>query len=457
MSVANRNYKREGIRNFKKFINLTQTFFLSSVGLDIIEGRRLGVHLWDVETEDKYIDCFCSAGSFNVGRRNPEIVNVLEDALESWDMGDYLFPSGPKVALAEKLVAVAPPGLQHVMFCVGGGEANDSALKMARGITGRQEVISLAKAYHGHTGFALSAIGKPIYRDFFEPLLEGFTQEPVINDLETVDRLAGNDTAAIILELVQGESGIFCATQEFVEGLRRICDERGITLIFDEVQTGLGRTGKMFCCQHYDVEPDIMTVAKSLSGSLYPISAVIYNQRIRDFMEENPEVMVSTSGGSDLGCIVGSASLDYLVKNNIPEHAAQMGDYIGDAIVELSRKHEGLIKEVRRKGLMIGLEYTHDFMGPLMSLFLGKNGVMAFFSSNNLKVMRLMPPIVITRQEAEQLIMALDRSMASAKRASQLVEFADDLPLVGRIIGIPEIQIFAIMVAKTLRKIIPKK
>ncbi len=456
MSVKTKFFKREAISNFRKYINLTQTVFLSSVGLDIIEGQRLGVHMWDVDSDDNYIDCFCSAGSFNVGRRNPDIVETLDDSLNSWDMGDYMFLSAPRAALAEKLVSVSPEGLNSAMLCVGGGEANDSALKMARGATGKKKVISLVKAYHGHTGFSLSAIGKPVYRDPFEPLIPGFTHEPPINDIEAVIRIADDDTAAIILELVQGEAGIFCAEESFVEGLRKLCDDKGIMLIFDEVQTGLGRTGKLFCCEHYNVLPDILTVAKSLGGSVYPISAVLYNDKVRNFLEANPDIIESTSGGSDLGSIVGCASIDYMIKNNVPEHAAKMGDYIGNAILRLADKHEGLVKEVRRKGLMIGLEYTHDMMGPLMSYFLGRNGVMAIFSANNPKVMRLMPPVVINREEADRLITALDRSMASVKRVSKLVNYADKVPLVKKIIAVQEVQIFMIYTVKNIIGILPK-
>ena len=456
MSVKTKGFKRDAIRNFRQFINLTQTVFLRSVGLDIIEGQRLGVHMWDVESDEKFIDCFCSAGSFNVGRRNPDILETLEDSIDNWDMGDYKFLSAPRAALAEKLVSVAPEGLNSAMLCVGGGEANDSALKMARGVTGKKKVISLVKAYHGHTGFSLSAIGKPVYRDPFEPLIPGFTHEPPINDINAVRSLADDDTAAIILELVQGEAGIFCAEQDFVENLRKLCDEKGIMLIFDEVQTGLGRTGKFFCCEHYNVFPDILTVAKSLGGSLYPISAVLYNDKTRKFLEDNPGIMESTSGGSDLGSIVGCASIDYLLKNNVPEHAARMGDYIGDAILRLADKHEGLLKEVRRKGLMIGLQYTHDMMGPLMSYYLGRNGVMAIFSANNPKVMRLMPPIVINQEEADRLITALDRSMASVKRASKIVDFADRIPIVSKAIAIQEVQISLIFTFKNIISILPK-
>lgn len=456
-SEAAKRQKKEGIKSFQKYVNYTQSVFLKTVDLDLLEDQRQGVNVWDLGNENSYIDCFCSAGSFNVGRRNPRIVGALEKALDQWDMGEHLFPSAPKAALAEKLAAISPPGLKNVLFCVGGGEAIDSALKLARGVTGRNKVISLAKAYHGHTGFALSAIGKAVYRDPFEPLMPGFSHEPPVNDLEAVAAAADEDTAAIILELVQGEGGIFVAEQSFVEGLRRLCDDKGIMLIFDEVQTGFGRTGKMFCCEHYSVYPDLFVLAKSLGGGLYPISAVIYSDQIRAFMEEYPDLIESTSGGSDLGCIVGCETIDFLLENDIPGHAAMIGDYIGEGLLNLAVKHEGLVKEVRRKGLMIGIEYTHDMMGPLMSYYLGTNGVLAIFSANNPKVMRFMPPIVITREEADKLLTAVDRSMSSVMRSSRIITRAVKLPLVGKVLNVQEMQVFLILFAKTIGKIIPKK
>ncbi len=449
--------KKEGIKSFQEYVNYTQSVFLKTVGLDLLEDRRQGVNVWDLGTGKSYIDCFCSAGSFNVGRRNPRIVGALEKALDQWDMGEHLFPSAPKAALAEKLAAISPPGLKNVLFCGGGGEAIDSAIKLARGVTGRKKVISLVKAYHGHTGFALSAIGKAVYRDPFEPLMPGFSHEFPVNDLDAIAAAANEDTAAIILELVQGEGGIFVAEQGFIEGLRRLCDDKGIMLIFDEVQTGFGRTGKMFCCEHYSVYPDLIVLAKSLGGALYPISAVIYSGQIRAFMEENPDLIESTSGGSDLGCIVACETIDFLLENDIPKHAATVGDYIGEGLLNLAVKHKGLVKEVRRKGLMIGLEYKHDMMGPLMSYYLGTNGVLAIFSANNPKVMRFMPPIVITREEADKLLAAVDRSLASVRRSSRIIAGAVKLPLIGKILSVQEMQVFLILVAKTIAKIIPNK
>jgi putrescine aminotransferase len=454
MEKTGKQIKAQAISDFKKHINLTQYIFMNTVNLDIIENDRCGVFMSDIADGRKYIDCFCSAGSFNVGRCNNEIRETLIRALDDYDMGDYMFVSSEKAKLANKLVEIAPGDLTHVMLTSGGGEAIDSAIKLARGVTGKPGIVAMIKAYHGHTGFALSAIGKPVYRAPFEPLMPQYTHAE-FNDLEAVKKAVGDDTAAIILELVQGEAGIFVANQDFVSGLRRLCDERGIMLIFDEVQTGFARTGKMFCCQHYGVAPDIMAVAKSLSGALYPISAVYYNEKVNRFVRENPDAIQSGSGGTDLGCVAGLAVIEYMLKNDIPAHVTKMGDYIGSRVLKLAEKHKGLVKEVRRKGLMIGLEYTHDMMGPLMSYYLGLNGVFAVFSGNNTKVMRFMPPLVINEQEADQLLAAMDNAMTSVLRASKLVMGASKLPLIGKVISVQEMQVVLIAVAKAMRKVFP--
>lgn len=446
--------KKNAIDEFKKYINMTQAVFLGTVDLDIIEGERYGVFVRDTGDNREYIDCFSSAGSFNVGRRNAGIVAELDAALDRLDSGDAAFVSREKSALADKLCGITPAGLDRVIFAAGGGEANDIAIKLARGATGRPGVIATVKAYHGHTGFSLSGIGKPVYREPFEPLMPGFEFVP-INDVAALDKAAGPDTAAIIFEPVQGEGGIHIATQEFMEAARRICDERGIMLILDEIQTGFGRTGKMFCCEHYGVTPDIMTLAKSLGGSVYPISAVVYNERVSRFVEENPEAIESTTGGTDLACVVGQAVIDCIVRNDIPAHVARVGDYMGRGLDRLASKYGKLVHEVRRKGLMIGLEYTHDMMGPLMSFFLGMNGVLAVFSGNNPKVMRIMPPIVLNESEADRLLDALDKAMDLSQRSAKLVMAASKIPLVDKAINVQELQVGIIFMARTLLKVFP--
>ncbi len=455
MQKTKTQIKEQAISDFKKYINLTQYFFLKTVELDFVESNRKGVYMTDlVDDKKKLIDCFCSAGCFNVGRGNDEIRAALNRALDDYDMGDYMFVSREKAKLADKLAELAPGDLNHVMFTSGGGEANDCAIKLARGATGKPGIIAMIKAYHGHTGMALSCIGKPVYRAPFEPLMED-VKFVAMNDLEAVRAAIDDKTAAVFLEPVQGEAGIFPATQEFMTGLRRLCDERGILLMLDEVQTGFGRTGKMFCCEHYGVEPDIMTVAKSISGALYPISAVLFNARVNKFLQENPESIQSGSGGTDIGCAVAQQVIDFLVKNDVPGNAARMGDYIGGKLLDLQKKHKGLVREVRRKGLMIGLEYEHDMIGPMMSYFLVQNGVFAVYSGNNPKVMRFMPPPVINKEEADRLVAALDRAMSAALRACKLVLAASKVPILNKMITVQEMQVALFFAGKNLRKLIP--
>jgi len=402
--------KQQALSDFKRYVNPQKARVLKNAGLDIIEGKREGAAVWDI-TGKKYIDCITSAGSFNVGRRNPEVVNALKTALDDYDIGGFLMCSRQKAELAKKLAEITPDDLQYVMYGCGGGEANDFAIKLARGFTMNSDIISTVKAYHGHTGFSLAAIGRDEYKKPFYPMVPGFAHVP-FNDLDAAKAAVTDKTAAIMIEPVQGEGGIYPASDDYMKGLRDLCDENDILLIFDEIQTGFGRTGKMFCCEHSGVVPDIMTVAKSLSGALYPISATIYREELNDFVMTHAFTHLSTFGGSDLGCIVGLAVIDYLTKNKVPDHAAKMGERFQQGFDEFLKKYPELLLEVRRKGLMMGLQYTNDSIGPRMSFQLAERGVMAIYTGNEPSVMRLMPVLEIQPDQVDAVLSALDGSMA---------------------------------------------
>ena len=403
--------KEQALADFARFVNPQKARVLKNAGLDIIEDRRDGAMVWDV-TGDAYIDCITSAGSFNVGRRNPVIVRALKDALDRYDLGGFLLCSEQKAALARKLAGIAPGDLQYVMFGTGGGEANDFAIKLARGFTFKTEIISTVRAYHGHTGFSLAAIGRDAYKKPFFPMVPGFSQVP-FNDLDAMAAAVTDETAAILIEPVQGEGGIHVATDSYLHGLRKLCDEREILLIFDEIQTGFGRTGKMFCAEHSGVVPDIMTVAKSLGGALYPISATIYREELGDFVMAHPFTHLSTFGGSDLGCIVGAAVIDYLLANKVPDHAAAMGERFQAGFDRLLEKYPELLLAVRRKGLMMGLQFTNESIGPRMSYQLAQRGILAIYTGNEPSVMRLMPVLEIAPEQVDQVLEALDGSMGA--------------------------------------------
>lgn len=433
--------KREIERRFGCHVNAGQLKYLKSGHLDVLEADRKGVTFTEPVSERAFFDCFTSAGSFNVGRHNEVVMQALASGLETLDVGTHDAVSPQKVALASKLAEIAPGDLSRVVFASGGGDAIDAAIKLARGATGRSRVVSTVKAYHGHTGFALAANGKAHYRQHFEPLIPDFDFVS-FNDLAALETRVGGETAAVILEPVQGEAGIFVGTDEYLRGAREICDRHGALLIFDEIQTGFGRTGKMFAAEHSGVVPDVMTVAKSMGGGLYANAAVVYRDipRLVEYVERNPDFHPSTTGGSNLGCHVSLAVIDYIEKNRLWENAMARGAELKTALERLQRDNPKIIREVRGRGLMIGIEYLHEFMGPMMSDALAQNGVFAAYSGNAPQVMRFMVPIVISEAEMSSVIERIGAAVATMKRLLPFALPAAKIPPVLRLLNNEKVQ-----------------
>jgi putrescine aminotransferase len=409
MSPTPEKLKAQALADFASHINPMKVRTLKSAGIDIVEERREGACTWDI-TGQRYIDCQTGSGIMNVGRRNPEIVQALKNALDTYDMGVFLLASRQKADLAKRLSQIAPAGLECCVFGSGGGEAIDTAIKIARGFTMKPGIIYAEKAYHGHTGFALSAIGRDAYKQPFEPLMPGFFQVP-FGDIRALQAAVTPETAAVILEPIQGEGGINIPPDDYLPAVRKICDENGMLLILDEIQTGFGRTGRMFACEHWGVVPDIMAVAKSLGGGLYPISATLFTREVSDFFIPHPFIHLSTFGGADLGCIVGLATIDYITAHDLAGNARAMGDRFRAGFDRLLQEYPSLLLEVRQKGLMMGLQYTNESIGPRMTRKLAARGVLAVYTGNDPSVCRLMPPLVITAEEVDEVLAALEGSM----------------------------------------------
>jgi acetylornithine/succinyldiaminopimelate/putrescine aminotransferase len=409
MSFTPEELKKQALADFAAFINPMKVRTLKSAGVDIIEEKRDGASTWDI-TGKRYIDCQTGSGIMNVGRHNPEIVAALKQALDTYDIGVFLLCSRQKADLARKLAEITPGDLKCCIFGVGGGEAVDAAIKIARGYSMKTGIIYADKAYHGHTGFALSAIGRDAYKESFEPLMPGFTMVP-FGDIKALEAAMNKDTAAVILEPIQGEGGINIPPDGYLPAVRKLCDANDVLLILDEIQTGFARTGKMFACEHWGVTPDIMTVAKSLGGGIYPISATIFKEEINDFFIPHPFVHLSTFGGSDLGCIVGLATIAYIQKYNLAAHAEAMGQRFRAGFDRLLKNFPDLLLEVRQKGLMMGLQYTNESIGPRMTLKLAERGVLAVYTGNDPSICRFMPPLVISPEEVDFVLTALEDSM----------------------------------------------
>jgi len=415
---------------FARHLNRGQRDYLRAGHLDVIEGRRSGIGFVDPRTGRRYIDCFTSAGCFNLGRRDPDVVAAVERAVDDGlDVGTVFLPSPDRVRLAERLVELAPGDLDSVRFSAGGGEAIDAALRMARGATGRPQIVAMERGYHGHVGLALSANGKAHYRRPFEPLAPGFAFVP-LNDLAALEAVVSPNTAAVIIEPVQGEAGIHVADDDYLRAVRDLCDRIGALLILDEIQTGFGRTGRLFAAEHSGVVPDVMTVAKSLGGSLYPVAATLYRGEgpIGPYLASRPWFSRSAVAGSDIGCRVAVTVLDEMVARRLWENAEEQGRRLLDALRRLREEYPRIIVDVRGRGLMVGVEYVHEFMGPFMSDALSRRGVFAAYSGNAPQVMRFMPPLGITEGEMDEVIDAVGSAVASVHRLSSLALPATAVP-----------------------------
>ena len=401
--------KRVALDQFATYLNPQKVRVMRAAGLDIIEAQRSGPWVWDLDGR-RFLDCFTSAGSFNVGRRNPRVVAAAHAAIDRLDHGNFLLCSREKAELAAKLAEITPPGLNCTMFGTGGGEAVDFAIKVARGSTGRPRIVSSVNGYHGHTGFALSAAGRGAFRQPFEPLMPEFVQVP-FGDLDALDAVVDEQTAAVLLEPIQGEGGIVMPPPGYLAAVRAVCDRSGALLILDEIQTGLGRTGRWWAGEHFDVVPDIMTIAKSLGGSLVPISATVFTEDVREFMIPNPFIHLSTFGGSDVACAVALEVIAVIEETGLVAHAAAMGERLFAGLDAVAAAHPEVISEVRGLGLMAGIEYAEDSMGPRMSYHLADHGVLAVYSGNQPSVMRLMPSLVVEEAEVDFLLEALDAAI----------------------------------------------
>jgi len=414
--------RKETEFNYREYVNPFALRMFKNASLDIIEAKREGACVWDVSGE-KYIDCVTGAGIFNVGRHNTEIVEGLKKALDVYDMGGWISIIRERGLLAKKLAEITPGDLKVSLFCCGGGEAIEVAVKLARGHTGRSEILCMENGYHGVTGFALPATGRDVYKTPFAPLAPGY-RHVRFNAIDAVKEAMGEDTAAVLLEPVQGEGGIIPADDDYLRELRDLCNENGSLLIFDEVQTGFGRTGKMFCAEHSGVKPDIMVLAKSLSGGIYPISCAVFTEEISDFLVTHPFVIINSFGGTSLACLAALAAIEYIEKNDLPARARKMGERFMDGLTSIREKYPDLVVDVRGKGLMLGMEFPDDSIGPRMVYQLRRNGVITIYTFNNPRIIRIMPTLVITGEEVDVVLEAIDRSLKEIRSQEEHFEKA---------------------------------
>jgi acetylornithine/succinyldiaminopimelate/putrescine aminotransferase len=400
--------KEQSIKDFAEYISPGKLRSYEMLGAMIIPDKREGVRVWDKDGKC-YINCRSSGGVFNLGHAPKKIKEALKKAIDDGvDLGDHMLMSGYRAALAKKMAELAPGDLHYTVFGVGGGEAIDLAIKISRAHTKRPGIISAVGGYHGHTGLAL-ATGDDSYKNLFGPLSPGFSQVP-FGDISAIDKAVDDKTAAVIMETIPATYGFPIPPDDWYPELRKICDERGALLILDEVQAGLGRTGKLWAIDEWNIAPDILVLAKGLAGSYYPMSSTSFTKPLGQLFEENPFIHVSTMGGSELGCVVTMELLEQVSDPDFLAHVNEMGDRFAVGFEKLMEKHGDVLVEVRQRGLMIGLRHAEEKHGLLMAILMIKNGVIALFSNNDKTVLQIMPPLIIKPDEVDEVLYALEKS-----------------------------------------------
>jgi acetylornithine/N-succinyldiaminopimelate aminotransferase len=362
-------------------------------------------YLWDIEGK-RYLDFIAGYGCLNVGHSNKYVIGALLKQIPLIIQPSNLYYNLPQVRLAEKICRISRFG-QKVFFANSGTESIEAAIKLARKYSTdkygnkRIEIITFNRSFHGRTMGALSATAQEKKQKKFEPLLKGFIYSE-FNNIKSLKNLINENTCAIMLEPVQGEGGIYPADKNFMEYLRDVCSKNDILLIFDEVQTGFGRTGRMFAYENYDVKPDILVLAKSLGGGM-PIGAIISTDNISSSFA--PGMHGSTFGGNAASCTAGIAVIDYLLDNNIPEKVNRLGEYFISELRKIQNSYS-IIKEVRGIGLMAAMEYSEPVTSRIVGDALNDGIILNRVSDNTL---RFLPPLIITKANIDRVIRWLDR------------------------------------------------
>jgi ornithine--oxo-acid transaminase len=425
------------LRLLSDYINPQMAKVLKTIGFDPTYVRGEGAHLWDDSGND-YLDMVGGFGVFAVGRSHPKVKAAIRQYLDMDSpnlvkMGTQLLAG----LLAEKLVEeFAPPGLDTVFFCNSGAEAVEGALKFAHAFTGRNRFVYCSNGYHGLTLGALMVNGCREFRGDYQQILRGGTEIPFGDAERLQTEIARGDVAAFVVEPIEGH-GVFIPPADFLPRAREICTRFGTLLIADEVQTGFGRTGKLFACEHWDVVPDVMTLSKSLSGGYCPVGAILYPRKVYDKVFRTLDrcmVHSSTFSQNDLSSVCGLITLEILREEGIVENSDRIGRYLVQGLKDLAAKYE-LIREVRGLGLMIAIEFDKPrstslkigwkmihginqdlFCQSILVPLIMDHHIIAQVSGHGKDIIKLIPPLVFSESDADRFIGAFDQVLASAHR-----------------------------------------
>jgi len=397
--------KQDMLAKSKQFWNPDKTQFWQDAGVPLVIDRREGYYIYDVDGK-RLIDTHLNGGTYNLGHRNAEVVAAVTAAMQRFDIGNHHFPSLARTALAEALVQTAPPGshLAKVMYGSGGGEAIDIALKSARHATGKRKIVSIAKAYHGHTGLAVATGDERFATLFLADRPDEFTQVP-FNDLAAMeDALRGRDVAAVIMETIPATYGFPLPAPGYLAEVKRLCERYEALYIADEVQTGLMRTGELWAISKHGVAPDILVAGKGISGGLYPISVVLASERAAGWLSEDGFAHMSTFGGAELGCVAALKTLEISTRPEVRSAVHYIAATFTEGLARIQRRFPDWFTGIRQDGLVMGLEFGHPEGAKPVMKRLYENGVWAIFSTLDPRVLQYKPGILLTPDLCEELL-----------------------------------------------------
>jgi len=377
-------------------------------GIDFVPGRREGYRIWDVDGRE-LLDLHLNGGTFSLGHRNPELVGVMADGLADWDVGNHHFPSAPKAALAEALIAAAPGSMQYAVLTCGGSEAVEVAIKSARWATRRRRIVAMDAGFHGRTGLSGAAGNDEVARYFLSERPDEFVKVP-FNDLAAMDRaLRQSNVAAVLIETLPATCGFPMPDDDYLPGVKALCESYGTLYIADEVQTGLGRTGRLWGVDNWAVEPDILVTGKALSGGLYPVSAAVLNERSGAWLRDNGWGHVSTFGGSDLGCLVARRALELCSDDRTLSNVVEQAAFLRAGLDKLAERFP-FLESIRQKGLVMGLKFSDSSTGQGVMRALYENGIWAIVAGYDESVVQFKPGLLVDRAYCEEVLRRVENA-----------------------------------------------
>lgn len=405
--------KSELFEDACKYWNPDKTNFWNSQGIDLVIGRREGYILEDIDGK-QLIDMHLNGGTFNLGHRNPELVETLKWALDRVDVGNHHFATSGRSALAKMLIETVPGDtMDKVVFGSSGGEIVDLAIKSARYATGRKKIVSVIKAYHGHTGLSIATGDERFTKLFGAERPDEFTHVP-FNDIEAMEEaLHANDVAAVIMETIPATYGFPMPAPGYLASVKELCEKHGALYIADEVQTGLGRTVDFWCFEHHGVSPDIVVTSKGLSGGLYPISACILNRKAAGWLYEDGFAHMATFGGSDLAAPVAMKVIEITRRAQTVSHIKELAALYSESFAKMLADHPSLV-EVRHDGTIAGLKFScGEEPAVRFSKMLYDRGVWAIFSTLDKDVLQFKSGLLLPMDQAEHVLSVIDDALTA--------------------------------------------